>query len=62
MLTMVEECVESFGLQVPGGTLEPGEKLEDCLLREIYEEAELSNVKVNSYLGEHTTFSKRKTQ
>ncbi|WP_170885476.1 NUDIX domain-containing protein [Bacillus alkalicellulosilyticus] len=60
LLTMVEEGMESYGLQVPGGTLELGEKLEECLLREVYEEAELKEVKIQSYLGEHTYFLAKK--
>jgi 8-oxo-dGTP pyrophosphatase MutT (NUDIX family) len=60
LLTMLEEGVESFGLQVPGGTLQLGEELEECLLREIYEEAKLSNVEVNAYLGEHTYYFENK--
>ncbi|GAK13323.1 NUDIX domain-containing protein [Geomicrobium sp. JCM 19039] len=35
LLTMVEEGVESYGIQVPGGTLEDDETLEQCLMREI---------------------------
>ncbi|WP_156323981.1 hypothetical protein [Bacillus sp. JCM 19034] len=29
LLTMLEEGMESYGLQVPGGTLELGEELEE---------------------------------
>jgi 8-oxo-dGTP pyrophosphatase MutT (NUDIX family) len=60
LLTMVEKGIESFGLQVPGGTLQLGEELEECLLREIYEEAELRSVKINSHLGEQTYFLENK--
>jgi 8-oxo-dGTP pyrophosphatase MutT (NUDIX family) len=60
LLTMVEEGVESYGLQVPGGTLQLGEELEECLLREIYEETELRNVKINSHLGELPYFLENK--
>ncbi|RKL65152.1 hypothetical protein CR203_22070 [Salipaludibacillus neizhouensis] len=60
LLTMLEEGVESYGLQVPGGTQELGEELEECLLREIYEEAELTELRINSYLGEHTYFLAKK--
>ncbi|MBP3951772.1 NUDIX domain-containing protein [Bacillus suaedae] len=62
LLVMLEEGMESYGLQVPGGTLERGEGLEDCLLREIYEEAELTKLKIKSYLWEHQyTLEEKKT-
>nr|WP_281419529.1 NUDIX domain-containing protein [Bacillus alkalicola] len=57
---MVEEGMEAYGHQVPGGTLELGEELEECLLREVYEEAELTEVKINTYLGEHKYFLAKK--
>jgi 8-oxo-dGTP pyrophosphatase MutT (NUDIX family) len=53
LLTMIELGQESFGLQVPGGTVVEGESLEEALLREIYEESELENVRIIKYLGEH---------
>ncbi|MFA9558239.1 NUDIX domain-containing protein [Evansella sp. AB-rgal1] len=60
LLTMLEEGVESYGLQVPGGTLELDEEIEECLLREIHEEADLTDVKIISYLGEHKYFLAKK--
>jgi 8-oxo-dGTP pyrophosphatase MutT (NUDIX family) len=60
LLTMIEEGVEAYGIQVPGGTLEVNEGLEECLLREIYEEAQLTHVKIKSYLGKHTYFFEKK--
>ncbi|GAK03581.1 MutT/nudix family protein [Geomicrobium sp. JCM 19037] len=53
LLTMIEEGVESYGIQVPGGTLEDDETLEQCLLREIDEESKLKAVEINEYLGSH---------
>lgn len=52
--------MESFGLQVPGGTQEPLETLEDCLLREIREEAALTNVRLVQYLGQTRYFFEKK--
>lgn len=52
LLTFLEEGVESFGLQIPGGTLEEGETLDECLFREIFEEARLDDIKLHSYLGQ----------
>ncbi|WP_161568174.1 NUDIX domain-containing protein [Anaerobacillus alkaliphilus] len=60
LLTMLEEGVESYGLQVPGGTVEEGETLEDCLLREIEEEAQLQQLEIKSYLGECSYFLEAK--
>ncbi len=39
------------GIQVPGGSVEPGEPLEAAALREAYEETGLSGLVVQSYLG-----------
>lgn len=39
------------GLQVPGGTVELGETLEEAVLREVWEETGLSQVKILRYLG-----------
>jgi len=60
LLLCLEEGMESFGLQVPGGTLEPPETLEDCLLREIREEAALTNVRLAQYLGQTRYFFEKK--
>ncbi|MEO1655287.1 MAG: NUDIX domain-containing protein [Bacteroidota bacterium] len=40
------------GLQVPGGSLEAGESLEEGLIREVKEESGLSQFKAIQYLGE----------
>lgn len=39
------------GIQVPGGTVEPGESLEAAVLREAYEETGLSNLRLVRALG-----------
>jgi 8-oxo-dGTP diphosphatase len=39
------------GIQVPGGTIEPGEAPLDAVLREAHEETGLSDLVVRSYLG-----------
>ena len=39
------------GVQIPGGSIEPGEALEAAALREAYEETGLSGLVVQSYLG-----------
>jgi 8-oxo-dGTP diphosphatase len=39
------------GIQVPGGTVEAGEALEEAVLREAHEETGLNGLKVLAYLG-----------
>ena len=39
------------GLQVPGGTVETGETPEEAVIREVYEETNLSDVSIKAQLG-----------
>lgn len=41
------------GIQVPGGTIEPGETTEAGALREAYEETGLEGLQLHSYLGQY---------
>jgi 8-oxo-dGTP pyrophosphatase MutT (NUDIX family) len=40
------------GIQVPAGSVDPGEPLQEALLREVREETGLEQVEVRAYLGE----------
>ena len=42
------------GLQVPGGTVEPGESPEAAVMREVFEETALKNLSAPVLLGRHT--------
>lgn len=39
------------GIQVPAGTVETGESLDDAVIREVWEETGLSDLKILSFLG-----------
>ncbi len=45
-----ENPVDESGLQVPAGTVEPGEPIEDAVIREVREESGL-DVVIDRYLG-----------
>ena len=51
LLVFVERGFESFGNQVPAGTPEEGETLEEAVLREVEEETGLSELELVQYLG-----------
>jgi 8-oxo-dGTP pyrophosphatase MutT (NUDIX family) len=40
------------GVQVPGGSVNPGEPLDSAVLREAFEETGLAELKLNAYLGD----------
>lgn len=52
LLVFSEPDFPDIGMQIPGGTVEENEKLEDALKREIFEETGLTKIKIKSYLGE----------
>ncbi len=41
------------GVQVPSGTVDSGENLEQAVLREAYEETGLLNLKIEGFLGDN---------
>jgi 8-oxo-dGTP diphosphatase len=46
-----DACFDESGLQVPAGTVEPGESPEAAVLREAVEETGLAGLRVERYLG-----------
>jgi 8-oxo-dGTP diphosphatase len=45
------DTLDLAGIQVPAGTLRPGEPIEDAVLREAYEETGLTGLRIERYLG-----------
>jgi 8-oxo-dGTP diphosphatase len=52
LLVFTHPNAPQAGIQVPGGTLEPGEMPEDTALREAIEETGLASLRLSSFLGE----------
>ncbi|MEK7434744.1 MAG: NUDIX domain-containing protein [Cyanobacteriota bacterium] len=52
LLVFSEPDFPDIGMQIPGGTVEENENIEDALKREIFEETGLTKIKIKSYLGE----------
>lgn len=46
-----DETLDESGIQVPAGTIEPGELAADAALREAYEETGLPGLRLVRYLG-----------
>ena len=55
LLVFDDRAHRHSGTQVPAGRLDPGETLEQCLLRELHEEAGLERVTVVRELGTWNT-------
>ncbi|WJZ02958.1 NUDIX domain-containing protein [Corynebacterium freiburgense] len=53
VLSFTQKHFPNAGLQVPAGTREPGEKLEECARRELYEESGLILNAPMMYLGQY---------
>ncbi len=51
LLVFTEPDHPEAGVQIPGGTVEEGEPLEEAVLREAMEEAGLEELRVKDYLG-----------
>ena len=51
LLVFSHPAFPEAGIQVPAGTIEPGEAPEDAVLREAHEETGLSGLAVRSFLG-----------
>ncbi|MGY5853527.1 MAG: NUDIX domain-containing protein [Candidatus Thorarchaeota archaeon] len=51
LLVFVEQGFEYFGWQIPAGSQEEGESLENAILRETGEETGLKDIHINRHLG-----------
>jgi 8-oxo-dGTP pyrophosphatase MutT (NUDIX family) len=51
LLVFIEPDFPEAGVQVPSGTVDEDEPLEEAVLREAHEETGLSNLKIESFLG-----------
>ncbi|MFW9843950.1 MAG: NUDIX domain-containing protein [Candidatus Thorarchaeota archaeon] len=51
LLVFTERGFTEIGQQIPSGTVESSENLEEAVLREVFEESGLRNLRVNKYLG-----------
>jgi 8-oxo-dGTP diphosphatase len=62
LLLLLHRDYPEAGIQVPGGTVEPGEAFESALLREVYEETGLTNVKIIKKLTDCIFFNTYKQE
>jgi 8-oxo-dGTP pyrophosphatase MutT (NUDIX family) len=51
LLILEHRDIPEIGMQVPAGTVDPGEDLAEAAIREAQEETGLQNLRVVSYLG-----------
>ncbi|MFW9780525.1 MAG: NUDIX domain-containing protein [Candidatus Heimdallarchaeota archaeon] len=51
LLVLSHPYSPEVGLQVPSGTVNEGELLEDAVIREVFEETGLKDVRITSYMG-----------
>ena len=58
LLVLRQPASPDAGIQIPGGTIEPGETPETAVLREAYEETGLEDLTIHCYLG-HSNFDLR---
>ncbi|WP_028400028.1 NUDIX hydrolase [Ectobacillus panaciterrae] len=62
LLVHTHRDVPEAGVQVPGGTVENGESLEEALLREILEESGLKHIAVEDLVADELIYVKEKDE
>jgi 8-oxo-dGTP pyrophosphatase MutT (NUDIX family) len=62
LLVRTHRDIPEAGVQVPGGTVEHGESLEEALLREILEESGLKHIMVEGLVADDLIYAKEKDE
>ncbi|MCI0764306.1 NUDIX domain-containing protein [Bacillus sp. TL12] len=62
LLVFTHRDMPEAGIQVPGGTVDEGEKLEEAVLREVLEESGLRHVYIERFIGDYIIHVKEKQE
>lgn len=62
LLVHTHRDIPEAGVQVPGGTVDEGETLEEAVLREVLEEAGLRDLFIERFVGDYMTYVKEKQE
>lgn len=62
LLVHTHRDIPEAGVQVPGGTVDHGETLEEAVLREVFEEAGLRDLFIERFVGDYIAYVKEKRE